>query len=154
MPDLWRISNHLDLTGEGGLRYAARWHSAGHPIVYLAESAAGALIEVLVHLELDGDELPPGFTLLRIAVPPQVLMLPLDPPGAASWRLDASSTRQIGDGWLRGRQSALARVPSVLLPSTWNVLLNPLHEDAQHLVLAEAVRALFDPRLLRRTGRG
>ncbi|MDE3106013.1 MAG: RES family NAD+ phosphorylase, partial [Acidobacteriota bacterium] len=42
---LWRISNFRSLAGEGGLRYAGRWHTAGKPIVYLAASAAGALVE-------------------------------------------------------------------------------------------------------------
>ena len=40
---LWRISRHRDLSGEGGLRAAGRWHEAGRPVVYLAESPAAAM---------------------------------------------------------------------------------------------------------------
>ncbi|MFL6462844.1 MAG: RES domain-containing protein, partial [Bryobacteraceae bacterium] len=52
-PDLvlWRISNHADLAGIGGLRCSARWHSQGHRVVYLAWSPSAALIEAMVHLE-------------------------------------------------------------------------------------------------------
>src|SRR5438445_803119 len=66
---LWRLSRHESLNGEGGRRYGARWHSAGSPIVYLAESPPGALIEILVHLELDESELPPAYMLLPVTAP-------------------------------------------------------------------------------------
>jgi hypothetical protein len=39
---LWRISRHRDLRGIGGLKAAGRWHYAGDPIVYLAETPAAA----------------------------------------------------------------------------------------------------------------
>ena len=53
MLNLWRISAFNWLSGEGGLYYSARWHAADHRIDYLAESAAGALVESLVHTELN-----------------------------------------------------------------------------------------------------
>ena len=55
---LWRISNHRTLDGRGGLETSARWHTLGRPVVYLAESVASALLEVLVHLELSPVGLP------------------------------------------------------------------------------------------------
>lgn len=67
--DLWRISKYKSLAGEGGLRYSARWHTAGRPIVYLAESPAGALIEALVHLELNEKSWPSYYDLLHVTVP-------------------------------------------------------------------------------------
>ena len=61
--DLWRLTEFPTLDGEGGRLYSARWHTAGSPIVYLAASPPGALIEILVHLELDENELPPSYRL-------------------------------------------------------------------------------------------
>ena len=145
----WRISNFETLTGEGGLRYGGRWHSAGRPVVYLAESPAGALLEVLVHLELSPEELPQGYTLLRVESPEELRPAPLDLPAGDGWKLDLGVTRELGDRWLRGRETALARVPSVLLPHTWNVLLNPAHENAGQLRVLETTRIEFDARLLR-----
>src|SRR5690242_21094749 len=66
---LWRISNHATLEGEGGLLASARWHTQGHPILYLAETPAGALVEVLVHLELDPAHLPRSYQLLKAEAP-------------------------------------------------------------------------------------
>ena len=147
--DLWRISNHRSLSGEGGLRYSARWHTAGKPIVYLAASPAGALIEILVHLELEKDELPPAYTLLQVRVPSNLAIEELRTPSKADWKNDLTLSRNIGDKWLKGPKTALARVPSAILPNTFNYLLNPLHHDAKHARIVSSTKAIFDPRLLR-----
>jgi RES domain-containing protein len=54
----FRLTRHPDLSGEGGRLNAARWHSAGRPIVYTAESDALAILEVRVNLDLAFDLLP------------------------------------------------------------------------------------------------
>ncbi len=64
---LWRISPFHDLNGEGGKLFSARWHTAGRPVVYLAGSAAGALLEMCVHT--DAEDIPTSFTLLKVSGP-------------------------------------------------------------------------------------
>lgn len=147
MRTLWRISNHASLTGEGGLRYAARWHSAGSRIVYLARSPAGAMIEVLVHLELDRSELPRSYTLLQCLVPDIVKVTFLKPPPGEAWKQDLSITRLLGDTWLLQGKTALARVPSAILPNTYNYLLNPGHKSASEIRIAAVTQPSFDLRL-------
>ena len=147
--ELWRISNHRSLTGEGGLRYSARWHTAGRPIVYLAASPAGAMVEVLVHLELEEDELPPGYTLLRIEAPASLSIEDIRVPAKEDWKTNLSLSQSLGDGWLKGAKTALARVPSAILPNTFNYVLNPLHRDAKKIRIIEATMATFDQSLLR-----
>lgn len=149
MPDLWRISNHQSLTGEGGLRYAARWHDAGRRIVYLAESPAGAMVEVLVHLELEEEELPRSYILLRVKVPENLATEQISVPSGEAWKADHDLSRQLGDAWLVSRTTALAQVPSAILPNTTNFLLNPLHAEAERIQIIESTRAEFDPRLLK-----
>jgi len=151
--ELWRISNHKTLAGEGGLKYSARWHSAGRRIVYLAESPAGAMIEVLVHLELEEDELPHSYTLLRVEVPKDLAIEEIRTGGDEAWKTNHDLSRRLGDEWLRRGQTALARVPSAILPNTFNFLLNPLHSDKKWVRITAVTRAEFDPRLLRRIGR-
>ena len=147
--DLWRISNHLSLNGEGGRRAPARWHSGGEPIVYLAASPPGALIEILVHLDVRGLTLPPTYTLLRVTAPDKLLIPSLKMPEGDAWKEDETITRKLGDAWLTSRRSALSRVPSAILPETWNYLLNPLHPDARKIKIAVPKTGLLDPRLLR-----
>src|SRR5258707_2111805 len=145
----WRLSRHESLDGEGGRRYGARWHSAGSPIVYLAESPPGALIEILVHLELNESELPPAYRLLRVTAPDKLRIAQLRVPSGDDWKSNLGLTRRIGDVLLKSQRSALARVPSAILPNTFNYLLNPLHKDARRIRIAESQRAIFDPRLIR-----
>ncbi len=149
MLDLWRISNHQSLTGEGGLKHAARWHSAGRRIVYLATSPAGAMVEILVHLELEEDELPHSYALLRVRVPEHIVIEQLNVPAGDAWKANHDFSRRLGDEWLGKAATALARVPSAILPNTENLLLNPLHAEAQGIQIAESTRAQFDPRLLK-----
>src|ERR1700674_4868623 len=128
---LWRISNHEGLGGRGGLLASARWHTQGRPIVYLAASPAGALVEVLVSLELGASRLPGNYTMLKVEVPDDVPVKRVElvslPEG---WAGDLTVSRRRGDEWLAGGESALLEVPSAILPDTFNVLLNPHHADA------------------------
>ena len=147
--DLWRLTEYPSLDGEGGRLYSARWNTAGLPIVYLAASPPGALIEILVHLELEEDELPPAFMLLRVNIPGKLHIPQLRVPEGEAWKSDLALTRSLGDAWLKSRRSALARIPSAILPDTFNYLLNPLHTDAARITIAEVKSAVLDPRLLR-----
>lgn len=147
--DLWRISEYISLDGEGGRLAAGRWNSAGNPIVYLAASPPGALIEALVHLELDEDDFPPTYTLLRITVPRSLAIYTMRVPAGNAWKMTPALTRKLGDAWLKSQRSALARVPSVIIPNTFNYLLNPLHKDTHSIRVAESQQATLDPRLIR-----
>jgi RES domain-containing protein len=147
MPTLWRISNYTSPSGEGGLYYSGRWHSVGQRIVYLAESAAGALIESLVHLELDETRLPRSYSLLEIDAPGNVEVETINVLDVSDWKSRPAVTRGLGDEWLRARRTAMARVPSAIAPNTWNVLINPDHPDAVKIRVLQVVRAEYDPRL-------
>jgi RES domain-containing protein len=83
MKTFWRISDYVGLTGDGGRKAGARWHTASSRIVYLAESPMAALVETLVHLEVDSEDTPDFYTLLKIPVPDGLVIQPLDPPAGS-----------------------------------------------------------------------
>ncbi|HXZ81373.1 MAG TPA: RES family NAD+ phosphorylase [Terriglobales bacterium] len=148
---LWRISKHADLEGRGGLLAAARWHSQGRAIVYLAESPAGALVEVLVHLELEVASLPSHYRLLKAEAPRDLRVESALLEGLPSdWTRHLMASRNVGDEWLASGTSALLRVPSAILPETFNVLLNPEHPSAKQVRIVWHREYPFDPRLVRR----
>ncbi|WP_434631339.1 RES family NAD+ phosphorylase [Chromobacterium sp. CV08] len=141
----WRISNYADLNGLGGLRADGRWHHAGRPVVYLADHAASAMLEMLVHSELRA--LPARFQLLKVELPDEAI-LDLDPAALPDdWRARQQETRRIGDAWLARAPSALLRVPSALAVDGWNLLLNPQHPDAARCRIADVIAAPLDGRL-------
>ena len=146
MSALWRISNHRDLNGTGGLRAPGRWHDRGLPIVYLAESPAGALLETCVHTS--ANDIPPKYTLLEVRVDEAVQFETLDSSLLKEdWPHHLEATREIGSAWLRSRRSTLLRVASALVPVTYNVLLNPFHPGSEHVRIEFAYEYPFDPRI-------
>jgi RES domain-containing protein len=144
----WRSSNHSDLDGWGGRKFSSRWSTAGRRIVYLAESPAGAMLEILVHMEFADAEAPDDYQLLSIDVPDVIEVLELEPSNL-DWRESQRSTRRMGDAWLTSRATPLARVPSAIVPRTWNFLLNPEHPHAAQVRIHEMIRERFDNRLFR-----
>lgn len=148
MTSFWRISTFPDLSGRGGMLASGRWHRAGRPVVYLAETPAAAMLEVLVHLEIDPDDLSSNLRLMRVEVPDQALTQSAsDPP--THWEDQYSYTQGIGDAWLAAGSSLLLSVPSAIMPHTNNFLFNPLHPEAARAVLTiETLR--LDRRLLKR----
>lgn len=151
---LWRVSNYADLSGEGGRRVAARWHERGRPTVYLAEHPALALLETLVHLDIDPDELPSHYQLLTVEVPHDVAVEDLTETALAAqianWRQAPDETRQLTRSWFGERRTALFRVPSVIVPAAYNYLLNPLHPEAARIAVAARETVRYDARLFGR----
>jgi len=146
---LWRISNHLSLAGDGALRTPGRWHTRGRRVVYCAQSPAAALLEILVHFEIDIQDLPVRYRLLKIEVPDDVHVERVSPERLpAGWPEQTEVTRALGDDWLAKGSAALFSVPSAIVPETFNVLLNPAHQDAKRIVIVQAGEHAIDPRLL------
>jgi RES domain-containing protein len=107
------------------------------------------LLEVLVHFDLDSEDIPNFYTLLQVSAPEETAMRSLDPPTGSQWQGDQEMTRLIGNAWLVSLETPLARVPSAIMPHTWNYLLNPEHPDASHVQIAEVIKERFDNRLFR-----
>ncbi|WP_375404119.1 RES family NAD+ phosphorylase [uncultured Sphingomonas sp.] len=139
---LWRISDWPDLSGAGAVAFPGRWNRAGRPLVYLADTSALAILEVLVHQPRT--VLPPPFQLLEIASPDELQV--------THWPdnqhvLDRELTVDWGDAFVRAGETPLARVPSAIAPQSWNYLLNPLHADAAQVMVVNAGRWPWDARL-------
>jgi RES domain-containing protein len=145
---LWRVSQHQELQGVGGLRAPGRWHERGSPIVYLSETPAGALLEACVHTS--ANDVPPKYTLLHVDVADSVSLEMLDVSTLPDdWPDRPDVTQNIGSAWLDSRRTALLRVPSALVPATFNVLLNPVHADAAGVRIQTATQFPFDLRIKR-----
>jgi RES domain-containing protein len=146
---LWRVSNHRTLDGGGGLRASGRWHTKGRRVVYCAPDPAAALLEVLVHTEIDVGDLPVSLHYLEIEAPDTLAVEEVDPQRLArQWRTSLAVTRKFGDEWLRSGRTPLLRVPSLLTPLTWNTLINPENEDSPKVRIVRAHKMAIDRRLV------
>jgi RES domain-containing protein len=134
---LWRITRRPFLTqaleGLGAKKYGGRWNSKGFAVVYTSESLELAVLEALVHLDIDllpKDVYQIGFELDDhfVAGVPAPLPGGWDSPPPYS-----PSVQAIGDRWIRSGSSLGLRVPASVLPSRSNVLINPSHPQIRRL---------------------
>jgi RES domain-containing protein len=94
--------------------------------------------------------LPVRYRLLKIEAPGDVLVETVSVDGLPTdWPERIEMTRGLGDGWFARGSAALLRVPSAVVPDTFNVLLNPAHQDARRIVIVHAGEYAIDPRLLK-----
>ena len=149
MGTYWRVSNYIDLSGEGGRKSSARWHTAGSRVIYLADSPMSALVESLVHLDVDSEDTPDFYTLLKISAPDGHAVLSLDPPVGTEWKQDLKLTRRIGDAWLASLETAAGAcsfrpcAPHLELPAESRASGRETGE------VAEVIKERFDNRLFR-----
>ena len=141
----WRLCRALfaDLSGEGARLVGGRWNSPGQALVYLAQDAALAVLEVRVHLDLPPDLLPEDYVLVTVdlgGLPAETVQ---DIP---------PSPARLGDGWIRSAATPLLRVPSAIVPESRGLLLNPAHPSSARARVVGTRRFTFDPRLWQSTG--
>jgi RES domain-containing protein len=149
---LWRLTRqaNADLRGWGGELADGRWHTRGRPVVYCAASAALAVLEVRVHLDLPLDLLPDDYVLMRIAPPDDLAVRTIRPSDLPTgWRLREDLCRAIGDAWFEEGSTALLSVPSAIVEVEGNILLNPRHPEARYVTVAEVTPFGWDERLFR-----
>lgn len=116
----------------------------------MSDHPASALLEILVHLEIDPEDLPETYQILAVDIPDDVQFKSIEESEIArEWRRDRALTRGWGDTWLREGATALLRVPSAIVPAAANWLLNPAHPDSAHARVAAILEAPFDPRLFK-----
>lgn len=108
------------------------------------KSLALCLTESLVHLP---GNLPRGYHSFKIFVPDDAIEV-LNPTSLIEgWQSNLVLTRSMGDQWLTERRSLALVIPSVVLPESSNVLLNPMHSRANDLRVLDQRPFTFDPRL-------
>lgn len=146
-------ARHADspLDGEGSRRAGGRWNLPGLPLAYCASTLSLAVLELLVHL--DPVAMPTDLVAIEIEIPealPVERWLPGQLP--AGWREEGgkSALQALGGAWLKAASCGLVLVPSVVVPSETNVLINPRHPDAAGLLVVGKTPFTLDPRLFHR----
>ena len=134
-------------TGEGARVYGGRFNSKGTAVVYLAGSVSLAALEMLVHLTSSG--ILESYSLNAVHFDEALVkdVSPHDLPPDWSANVPPVAAQRIGDAWVAGGDSAVLRVPSAVVPSESNYLLNPAHPDLAGVVIDRSVPFKFDPRL-------
>lgn len=144
----WRItkSKHAAtaFSGGGAKIYGGRYNSPGTAIVYTAGSASLAILEVLVHLQ--APDLIKRYVIFEVTFD-ESLVIAVNPATLPkTWRSSPTpkTVQDIGDTWAANGSSAILRLPSVIVPSEWNYLLNPTHPDFAKIKIGPKQPITFD----------
>ncbi len=124
-------------SGEGAKLFGGRWHHQGYTVVYTSGSLSLAALEILVNL----DEFPPKeiqYVSIAAVLPEKVAVQCIDslPLGWNSVPAPIAS-QDYGTAWVRNASTAVLRVPSAIIDSEYNYLLNPLHPDFKKIIIKD-----------------
>jgi RES domain-containing protein len=141
---------HADtaFSGQGAARRGGRWNPAGVPIVYTAQSLSLAALELLVHME--AEDFGEVFVYFDIEIPDSIELLAVDPGDLGPIEregLDYPALQEVGRQWVESQQSVGLWVPSAVIPSEYNLLLDPEHPEFEALSIAGPQAFSFDTRL-------
>jgi RES domain-containing protein len=129
----------------------ARWHTRGKEILYCAPNPATAVLEILVHSQVREPAALARHRFIKVDVPDEVSRQSVDEAQLPTdWSRRITVTRAWGDRWLREGETAVLVVRSVLVPETYNVLINPRHADAARIKRLAVITYPLDSRLLAR----
>lgn len=154
---LYRITKEkwIDrLDGVGAFKAGARWNSRGVYAVYTSSSMSLATLESLVHLQVD--TIPNDYFSCEIEIPKSVessfqeLNLKEAEKLTPLWDQFPYSpeTQAYGDKFFNEKKYLLLKVPSVVVKTEFNYLINPLHPDFKKIININASPYSFDSRLI------
>lgn len=135
-----------DLSGHGGVLTAARWHDH-MPVIYTSVHSSTCILEKLVHLHKN--EIHNDLIFIEIALPDDSSIKAVDQNELPKNWTDYPAPKvlaEIGNMWLRSKESLLLEVPSVIDTLAKNILINPLHPEAEKLRIESTRPFVFDKR--------
>ncbi|MFC4424470.1 RES family NAD+ phosphorylase [Cupriavidus pampae] len=137
-----------DLSGNGAALAGGRWNPRGMRVVYTCCNPSTTVLETLVHL---GGLMPAAqHFLVTIEISDRCFADSLVPQVPVDWDApgrDPQSTMDIGKNWIEEGTHLALKVPSVVCPADFNLLLNPLHPDMASVQVVEIAPFTFDSRL-------
>jgi Uncharacterized conserved protein len=132
-----------DLSGEGARRVGGRWNERLVPALYTASSVSLALLEILVHVG-DAYDLPEDLSVSVIEVNDASAKLET----VYSLPATLEEAQQIGTAALKDLTILGLFVPSVVIPTEQNLVLNPRAERfAEWVRIADIYPFKLDRRL-------
>lgn len=134
-----------DLSGTGAMRYGGRWNPKGLRMLYTSETLSLAMLEVMANLS--SSQMSRGFYCTELLLPDDLpIISPAVLPEGWNQYPYTQATLQIGTNFLKSNGWCL-KVPSTIIASEFNYLLNPMHDDFHQLKVQEVKPLLFDQRL-------
>lgn len=150
--ELFRVSKKLyqqDIVGTGAYLAGGRWNTAGNYILYTAASRSLAILEVLIHISRSKPV--EDYSIVVLYLPDELFIDAVDVNELVSnWRNHYNQTQPMGDAWLKNQKALSLKVPSAIVKSEYNYLINPNHEAFQSIKVLDYEPLQFDDRFFAR----
>lgn len=154
---LFRLCREIcssDLNGKGAEKSGGRWNSKGIPMLYTSETRALCLAEMMVNLPLN--LIPKDFSMVSILVPDELQIQTIKLEQLPSdWKTlpHSYSTQNLGDNFISEGKFIALKVPSVVVPLEYNVIINPRHTDMGKVKIIEVKKFSIDELLIAKSGK-
>jgi RES domain-containing protein len=132
------------------MKYGSRWTPRGYPVIYTAASLSLAALELLVHME--PDTMPEDLVAIEASFPDDLAMEHVEIETLPDhWTADPAPDQlaAVGARWVQAARAAILSVPSAVIPSERNYIINPLHADFVRVDVKRPSPFRFDSRLVR-----
>ncbi len=135
-----------DIQGTGAALYPGRWNKKGTPVLYTGENQEIALLENVVHTP---PMLVPNLDILTIQIPDSSIYVLKVSDLPKNWaQYPAPSTlAEIGEKWVKENNTIALMVPSCVIHSSHNFILNCNHPDYRKVKIIDHQKFHFDSRL-------
>jgi RES domain-containing protein len=146
---VWRICKrqHAAFDGAGAWLAGARWNDPAIPIIYTSATLSLAALELLLHL--GHWETPRDMVAVAADIPESVAMtrLVIEDVPERDWRRypPLESLCDPVRRWFAKLDTAVMHVPSAIIPSERNYLLNPAHPEFRKIQVGAPQPFLLGP---------
>ena len=137
-----------DISGYGARLYGGRWNNKGLAAVYTSEAISLSLLEVLAH-SVQYDDLNEKFLMtLNLSEESSIYKI-TSLKLTSGWQNNIAYSRYIGDAFLRDNKYLVLQVPSAIIKTEFNFIINPAHADFKKVKLQSSELFEFDSRLFK-----
>jgi RES domain-containing protein len=114
------------LNGEGAKLHGGRWNKIGTACLYTSESKALCVLEYAANVRLQ--ELPLSLSITEYELPEGSWLSVTDKELPANWQQvpTPEETKLLGTRLLQDKNILAIKVPSVIIPTEYNFIINPL----------------------------
>lgn len=146
---VYRLAKRIyadDHKGTGAKLAGGRWNSINTAILYTSESRALCTVEISVNSKLN--MVPVYYVIIKYYIPDEVKEISFDAL-PYDWQKypHSSSTKNIGDRFVKEGKHLTLKVPSAAVPGEFNFLINPSHKDFSQVKVIDTEPYKFDKRL-------
>lgn len=135
-----------DLSGYGAKLYGGRWNRKGVAVLYTGSSIALCAWEYWVHLPDQITLRQNAFSVATIEIPDSSMLVVTSEMLPKSWPQEDAQLHKLTDTWIDENRYLAMQVPSSVIASEFNFLINPAHLLADNINLLRTELFQFDKR--------